>query len=259
MILVIVVRDYGGGFLVIIAATFVSYAAWTAYAARRRMRRRMQKQLNALEAAQSSRFVDSLLNADTVQYFARESFETEKLRAVADDWAKAGVANQAALSALRIGQGACIGAGIAAVMLLAGQHVMTRAMTLGDLVLINAYITQVSLPLNSRGFVFRETNDAITNIERFFALLFAKRRPDEDNDACDARPLIVTGGAIEFSGMDFTYRPGRQLLHDISFRVGSAQTVTVVGGSGSGKSTLVRLTFVCISQTPAQVLQRVLQ
>ncbi|MBN4665225.1 ATP-binding cassette domain-containing protein [Pandoraea nosoerga] len=241
MILAIIVRNYGGGFLAIIAVTFLSYAAWTAYATRRRMR--MQKQVNALEAVQSSRIVDSLLNADTVKYFARESFETERLRVVADDWAKAGVANQSALSALHIGQSACIGAGIAAVMLLAGQHVMTRAMTIGDLVLINAYIIQVSLPLNSLGFVFRETNDAISNIERLFALLFARGRPDEDNDARDARALVVTGGAIEFSGVDFSYEPGRQLLHDVSFRVGSGQTVAIVGGSGSGKSTLARLLF----------------
>ncbi|VVE61912.1 ABC transporter ATP-binding protein [Pandoraea captiosa] len=241
LILVIIVRNYGAGFLTIIAATFLSYAAWTAYATRRRMR--MQMQVNALEAAQSSRIVDSLLNADTVKYFARESFETERLRTVADDWAKAGVANQSALSALHIGQSACIGAGIAAVMLLAGQHVMARAMTIGDLVLINAYIIQVSLPLNALGFVFRETNDAITNIERLFALLFAKGRDDEDNDAAGAHPLKIEGGAIEFAGVDFSYEPGRQLLHDVSFRVGSGQTVAIVGGSGSGKSTLARLLF----------------
>ncbi|ANI21721.2 ABC transporter ATP-binding protein [Pandoraea faecigallinarum] len=241
LILVIIVRNYGGGFLTIIAATFLSYAVWTAYATRRRMR--MQMQVNALEAVQSSRIVDSLLNADTVKYFARESFETERLRGVAHDWTKAGIANQSALSALHIGQSACIGAGIAAVMLLAGQHVMTRAMTIGDLVLINAYIIQVSLPLNALGFVFRETNDAITNIERLFALLFAKGRDDEDDDAPGAHALKIEGGAIEFSGVDFSYEPGRQLLHDVSFRVGSGQTVAIVGGSGSGKSTLARLLF----------------
>lgn len=241
LILVIIVRNYGSGFLTIIAATFMTYAAWTAYAARRRMR--VQKQVNALEATQSSRIVDSLLNAETVKYFARESFETERLRGVAHEWSQAGVANQSALSALHIGQSACIGAGIAAVMLLAGEHVLAHTMTIGDLVLINAYIIQVSLPLNALGFVFRETNDAMTNIERLFALLFAKGRPDEDGDAPGARALVVKGGAIEFSGVDFSYEPGRQLLYDVSFHVGAGKTLAIVGGSGSGKSTLARLLF----------------
>ncbi|VVE58428.1 ABC transporter ATP-binding protein [Pandoraea sputorum] len=241
LILAIIVRNYGGGFLTIIAATFATYAAWTAYAAHRRMR--VQKQVNALEAVQSGRIVDSLLNADTVKYFGREAFETDRLRGVADDWAKTSVANQSALSALHLGQSACIGAGISAVMLLAGQYVAAHTMTIGDLVLINAYIIQVSLPLNALGFVFRETNDAFSNIERLFALLFAKGRPDEDNDAPDAHPLSVVGGEIEFSGVDFSYEPGRQLLYDVSFHVGAGKTLAIVGGSGSGKSTLARLLF----------------
>ncbi|RZT42486.1 ABC transporter transmembrane domain-containing protein [Cupriavidus agavae] len=240
-VLVILVSAYGGQFAAIILVVFALYTVCTVLLTRRRMR--VQRKVNAVEAQTNGRIVDSLLNYDTVKYFARESFESQRLGRLLDRWVGVGIENQYALSALHIAQSACIAIGVASVMLLGVQRVAQGTLTVGDLVLINAYIIQVVLPLNTLGFIFRESNDAMTNVERLWALLDARGRPGEDDDAPGARPLAVGQGEIVFEHVNFSYGPSRQTLWDVSFRVGAGQTVAVVGGSGSGKSTLARLLF----------------
>jgi ATP-binding cassette subfamily B protein len=148
------------------------------------------------------------------------------------------VKNQRALSGLHVGRSAIIAAGVFAVMLLAGEETVRGAMTVGDLVLVNAYVIQICLPLNALGFVFREAKDALVNTEVLFKLL--GQVPDIQ-DRPDAMPLAVRGGAVAFEHVEFAYEPGRQILYDLSLSMPAGSTVAVVGGSGSGKSTPARV------------------
>ncbi|PTB22471.1 ABC transporter ATP-binding protein [Trinickia symbiotica] len=232
----------------IIGATLVCYAIYTVVFTRRRMV--VQREVNRLESAADSRLVDSMLNYDTVKYFAAEEIEAERYRNVLAHWVIARLRNQRALTTLHVGQSAIVCLGIGATMLLAVQHVAAARMSVGDLVLVNAYIVQVCMPLNTLGFVFRETNDALVNVERMFSVLAGERYGeagggigDEDRDEPGARDLVVAAGEIVFEHVDFGYDPARQVLHEISFRASAGHTIAVVGGSGSGKSTLVRLLF----------------
>jgi len=251
-IVAIVARNYAPAFTLAIAATFVCYAIYTYLFTQRRLI--VQRRVNTIEAQSDGRLVDSLLNYDTVKFFATEAAETRRLDEVLAQWVDARIANQRALTVLHVGQSAIIAMGIAAVVLLAVQSVVTGTMSIGDLVLVNAYIIQVCMPLNTLGLVFRETNDAKVNVERMFAILAARGVPGEDIDLPGARPLHVTEGAIEFEHVDFGYDPARQILRDVTFRVHPGHRIAVVGGSGSGKSTLVRLLFRIYQPNAGRVL-----
>lgn len=240
-VIVILVSGYTIGFTLIIAATFIAYAIYTNIFTRRRMV--VQREVNRLEAQSDSRLVDSLLNQDTVKYFASEDIESNRLQQVLDKWVVARLANQKALTTLHVGQSAVIALGIAAVMLLAIQYAAAGQMSVGDLVLVNAYIIQICMPLNSLGFVFRETNDAIVNVERMLDIMGAPRRTGEDEDAGHAQPLVLRSGDIVFDRVNFGYQKGHPILRDLSFHAPAGKTLAVVGGSGSGKSTLVKLLF----------------
>ncbi|SAK56690.1 ATP-binding cassette domain-containing protein [Caballeronia ptereochthonis] len=240
-IVAVMVSNYSLEFMAIIAVTFVLYSVHTFVFTRYRMR--FQRTVNQLEAQSDSRLVDSLLNYETVKFFASESTETRRLSGVLEEWVHARVANQRALTLLHVGQSTIIALGVAAVMLRAAQLVVAGAMSVGDLVLVNAYIVQVCNPLNTLGFVFRETNDAVVNVERMFDILLARGRVREDVDEAHAKPLVVSAGEIEFDHVAFGYDPARQILRDVDFRAHPGRKLAVVGGSGSGKSTLVKLLF----------------
>ncbi|WP_250453669.1 ATP-binding cassette domain-containing protein [Caballeronia sp. ATUFL_M2_KS44] len=240
-VVAIMVSQYARTFTIAIGLTFVGYAVYTLIFTRYRMR--FQRAVNRLEAQSDSRLVDSLLNYETVKLFASEDVERKRLSTVLEKWVTARTANQRALTILHVGQSTVITIGIGAVMLLAAQHVVAGTMSVGDLVLVNAYIVQVCAPLNTLGFVFRETNDAIVNVERMFEILLARGRRGEDVDEVEAKPLQVTAGEIEFEHVDFGYDPARQILRDIDFRAHPGKKLAVVGGSGSGKSTLMKLLF----------------
>ncbi|OON64602.1 metal ABC transporter permease [Massilia sp. KIM] len=236
LVLGIVLANFSARFALIIAATFVAYGAYTLFVTSRRTT--YQRRVNKLDSSAKTRLADSLINYETVKYFANEKVEEERFAAIMDEWRRAAMRNQRALFVLHVGQSAIIAVGVGAIMLLAGQQVAQRQMTVGDLVMINAYVLQVCLPLNSLGFVYREVRDAWVNVERLFGLL--QEKPEIQTPP--GQPDLPPGsGDIVFEDVSFAYEPARPLLQDVSLRIPAGKTIAVVGSSGSGKSTLARL------------------
>jgi ATP-binding cassette subfamily B protein len=236
MVLAIMLSRYSGWFAAVIALTFLAYGSYTiTFTARRTTH---QRRVNKLDSHAKSRLADSLMNYETIKYFSNEALEEQRFAGVMRHWRDAVLLNQRALFVLHVGQSAIIAAGVAAVMLLAGDGVRGGRMTVGDLVLINAYVLQVCLPLNALGFIYREARDAWVNVERLFGLL--RERPEVPvlPQQPKLRPL---GGEVVFERVDFRYDEARPVLSDISLRIAPGRTLAVVGSSGSGKSTLARL------------------
>jgi ATP-binding cassette subfamily B protein len=234
-VLVIMILSYGWHFSSLLLLTFVLYAAHTSVFIRRRAVR--QRRVTTLESQAHRRLVDSLLNFETVKSHANERFEKEQLGDILRRSIEAGVDNQIALTQLHIGQSAAIAIGIAAVMLMAGSAIVSGELSVGDLVLVNAYVIQVCLPLNSLGFVIRESSDALVRAENLFSLL--RLKPEGRTATADATTAF--DGGIRFERVSFAYEPDRPILSDVSFAIAPGTTVALVGGSGSGKSTLARL------------------
>ncbi|MFW7342662.1 ATP-binding cassette domain-containing protein [Pollutimonas sp. H1-120] len=235
-VVLIMMFAYRLGFAGIVAATFIAYGVYTVIFTERRTP--YQRRLNELDSSAAGHLVDSLLNYETVKFYTSETFESQRLRDTMKKWIGVGIDNQKALSILHVGQSGIIALGVAAVMILAGQEVVEGRMAVGDLVLVNAYVIQVCLPLSALGLVFRQAREALINAERMSDLL---RYPPETDPGQSLPPLQLGDGAVAFKQVDFSYEPGRQILHEVDFRIEPGATVAVVGGSGSGKSTLARL------------------
>jgi ABC-type transport system involved in Fe-S cluster assembly fused permease/ATPase subunit len=235
---VILLVKYDPWFCVVTLATLVVYIAFTLLITEWRMI--FRRNMNEMDSKANTRAIDSLLNYETVKYFNNEGFEARRYDETLQSWEKAAVRNQTSLSVLNIGQGAVIAVGVTILMLMAGNGVVRGTMTIGDLVLVNAFLIQLYTPLHFLGFVYREIRHSLADMERMFGLL---ERDAEVSDKPGAAELRIHGGAIRFEHVSFSYDSRRPVLHDVSFDVPAGHKVAVVGSSGAGKSTLSRLLF----------------
>ncbi len=204
-------------------------------------RTQFRKQVNEFDSGAHTRAIDSLLNYETVKYFGNEAFEAKRYDENLNKLRQARIKAQNSLSALNIGQQLIIAVALVAMLWRATEGVVQGRMSLGDLVMINAFMIQLYIPLNFLGVIYREIKQSLTDLERMFGLLEKNR---EVADLPSAQPLqLERSPEVRFEHVHFAYEPDRPILHGISLTIPAGKTVAVVGPSGSGKSTLARLLF----------------
>ncbi len=238
LVAAILLAKYDIWFSVIIFVTLVAYIVFTLFVTEWRMI--FRRTMNDMDSKANTRAIDSLLNYETVKYFGNEAWEARRYDEHMQKWEVAAVRNQTSLATLNAGQSAIIAIGVTLLMLLAADGVVKGTMSLGDLVLVNAFMLQLYMPLHFLGFVYREIKHSLADMEKMFSLLAEN---EEIRDKPGAIALVAGEAAIRFDKVSFSYDPNRQILFDVSFDIPAGHNVAVVGHSGSGKSTLARLLF----------------
>lgn len=207
--------------------------------------------MNRLESESNSQALDSLINYETVKYFGNERLELDRFDNTLNGWEEAAVMSQTSMSLLNFGQGAIIGLGVTVIMFFATEGVVDGSMTIGDLVLVNAFLLQLFIPLNFLGMVYRQIKYSLADMDLIFKLM---EREPEIVDRSGASELQLNGGEIRFESVNFSYQPDREILRDVGFTVRPGEKVAVVGHSGAGKSTLSRLLFRFYDVSSGQLL-----
>ena len=238
LVAIILLSNYDIWFSIIIFSTLVAYIALTLVVTERRMI--FRRTMNDMDSKANTRAIDSLLNYETVKYFGNESWEAKRYDEHLKNWETAAVRNQTSLAALNAGQSGIIAIGVTLLMLLASDGVVKGSMSLGDLVLVNAFMLQLYMPLHFLGFVYREIKHSLADMEKMFALLTER---EEIKDKSDALDLVQGDASVRFENVNFSYESNRQILFNMSFDIPAGHNVAVVGHSGSGKSTISRLLF----------------
>ncbi|MFC3147582.1 ABCB family ABC transporter ATP-binding protein/permease [Piscinibacterium candidicorallinum] len=238
LVIGILAHKFGWVFPTIVAGSLTAYVIYTV--SMTNWRTKMRREWNELETRAQSKAVDSLLNFETVKYFNNERFESERYDETLKKSEAAAIRSQQSLNLLNAGQQFIIAIALTLMVWQAVVGVQAGRMTVGDLVLVNAFLIQLFIPLNFLGVLYREIKQALADLERMFNLLHVNR---EVSDAPDARPLQVSGGEIVFEQVGFAYDPERPILQGVDLRIAPGTTCAVVGASGAGKSTLARLLF----------------
>lgn len=238
LVIGILLLQYDAVFALVTAVTLVLYIVFTVVVTN--WRTALRRHANELDSAANARAIDSLLNFETVKYFNNEEYEARRYDEQIDHWTRAQLKNQYSLSFLNMGQAAIVAVGVTIMMWQAASRVATGEMTIGDIVLVNAFLIQLYIPLNFLGVIYRELRQALTDIERMFGLMHQNR---EIADAPDAIALEPGPAGVRFENVGFAYEPNRQILQSVDFEVPAGHTVAIVGHSGSGKSTLARLLY----------------
>ncbi len=239
LVLAILASRFDPAFAWITGAALLAYIAFTVTVTE--WRTQFRRQANEADSAAHAQAIDSLLNYETVKYFNNEQFEARRYGERLDRLRRARLRSQSTLSMLNTGQQLIIAAGLLAMLWRATQGVVDGRLTLGDLVMVNAFMIQLYIPLNFLGVVYREIKQNLTDLDRMFTLMDRER---EVADAPGAGPLATHGPVdVRFEHVDFAYEAARPILHDLSFEIPAGRTVAVVGPSGAGKSTLARLLY----------------
>jgi len=238
LIAAILLVKYDPVFTLVTFGTVAVYVAFTFAITEWRMDYRHQ--MNRLDSQANTQAFDSLINYETVKYFGNERNELARYDATLGEWETMAVKSQTSMSLLNFGQGSITALGVTAIMFFAARGVTAGTMSIGDLVLVNAFLLQLFIPLNFLGIVYRQIKYALADMDLVFKLL--EREPDIQ-DRPQARPLRLAGGGIRFEQVSFHYQPERPILQGVDFTVEPGQKVAVVGHSGAGKSTLARLLF----------------
>ena len=238
LVTAVLVYLYDIYFAVITLGVLIAYVAWTIKVTE--WRTRYYRASVEADTAASASAVDSLLNYETVKYFNNEEHEAQRYDASLRKMEEANVMSYKTLAVLNVGQSAIIAVGVTALMFKAAAGVVSGKLSVGDLVLVNAYLLQMAMPLNYLGMMYREVKQALTNIERLWGLLDEKQ---EVRDQTGSPALQTTQPRVSFQDVHFGYDPRREILHGIHFEIPPGHRVAVVGHSGSGKSTLARLLY----------------
>ena len=239
MVLTLLGTKFDMGYVWITLVALVLYIAFTVVVTE--WRTKFRREMNELESTSQTRAIDSLLNYETVKYFNNEAFEGRRYDEALEKLRRARIKSQTTLSLLNAGQQVVIAVALVLMLYRATQGVVSGEMTLGDLVMVNAFMIQLYIPLGFLGVLYREIKQSLTDLDKMFVLLEKER---EIADEPGALPLMLDGPpAVKFENVRFSYEPAREILHGVSFEIPPGKTVAVVGPSGSGKSTLARLLY----------------